>query len=155
MNNLDKMKQGIEAYRRVKGFTQREFAKRHSLDIVTFRSLHPRAKTNISILAQERMLNDILDNEGLILEDLDDYVKKAMELETMAKMIEIKDKSLIKSRDPERIKPFLEKLEALWSMHPDLRFGQIVSSLSAKIDGDSFYVEDDVWLDKIKEKINE
>lgn len=152
MNELDIMKKGIEAYRCVKGYTEIEFAKRHSIDIVTFRCLHPSVNTNISVLTQEKILNNILDGEGLILEDLDDYIKKASELEVMMKMVEMKGESLIK-RDPERIKSFLEEFAALWSIYPDLRFGQLISSLSSKINGDSFYVEDDIWLDVIRENI--
>lgn len=148
------MKQGIEAYRRIKGFTEREFAKRHSIDIVTFRCLHPRAKTNISVLTQERILNNIMNNEGLLIEDLDEYINKSLEIDVLANITKMKNKSLLKGRYPERIKPFLEELETLWSMHPDLRFGQLVTSLSSKIDGDSFYTEDDVWLDKIIKAIN-
>lgn len=32
-----------------------------------------------------------------------------------------------KSRDPERIKPMLEKLEEAWSLYPDMRLGQLIA----------------------------
>ena len=55
-------------------------------------------------------------------------------------------------RDPKRIKPFLEKFEELWSLSPDLRFGQLVYSLKS---GDMFNVEDNEWLEEMEKQIND
>lgn len=54
-------------------------------------------------------------------------------------------------RDPERIKPFLERVEELWQLHPDLRFGQIIN-LMITDNKDPFYMEEDEWLSRIKSR---
>lgn len=62
------------------------------------------------------------------------------------------------SRDPERIRPFLFILEALWEEHcPDLRFFQFVAALPSMLGlpEDSFYVEDDKTLEKIVKCLQE
>ena len=49
-------------------------------------------------------------------------------------------------RDPERIPRIIQKLEAYWRKHPDLRLGQIVENAKTKsgiFSTDVFYVEDD------------
>ena len=52
-------------------------------------------------------------------------------------------------RNPKRIRPFLEELATLWEKYPDLRFGQLYQMIT---DGkDLFYLEDNVWLEKIQE----
>ena len=51
-------------------------------------------------------------------------------------------------RDPERIRPFLAKLEELWNLYPDFRFLQLVTVLS-NTEVDPFYVEDDETLKSI------
>lgn len=56
-------------------------------------------------------------------------------------------------RDPNRIKPFLEKFEELWNLSPDKRFGQLVYCLLPK-DNDGFYIEDDVFEKLIDDKLN-
>lgn len=55
-------------------------------------------------------------------------------------------------RDPTRIKPMLEELEALWIQFPDLRFGQLVYSLVHKHGNrDMFEIEDHEWIKWVKE----
>lgn len=59
-------------------------------------------------------------------------------------------------RDPKRIKPFLQELEKLWELNPDLRFGQLIYSLNHNIspgDGDTFNMEDEEYLEYIKNAI--
>lgn len=59
-------------------------------------------------------------------------------------------------RNPERIKPILQKLETLWREQPDLRLGQLIYNLcyneEEKTDK-TFFMEDDKILDKIEQKI--
>lgn len=155
MDNLDKMKKGLEAYIYLNEYTLSSFAKKHSLSLKTLKGLQYRALVDIPQSVQREILDDIMQKEGVTPERLESYIEMADELETMMKMTETKGKSLLRNRDPKRIKPFLEEFENLWSMYPDLRFGQLVSIISSRIDGDSFYIEDDVWLDKIREKISE
>lgn len=57
-------------------------------------------------------------------------------------------------RDPERIKPVLDALRALWLEFPDYRFGQLVMNLSrneAGIIQDPWEWEEETWLRKIAE----
>jgi len=54
-------------------------------------------------------------------------------------------------RNPERIKPMLDKLKELWYKHPDLRFGQLVTILGSQMDIDSFYAEEDKWIEIIED----
>ena len=59
-------------------------------------------------------------------------------------------------RDAKRIKPFLRNFEKLWTEHPDLRFGQIVSIIhgfSGNKNTDLFYIEDDKMLFGLNEFI--
>ena len=58
-------------------------------------------------------------------------------------------------RDKNRIKPFLGKIQEFWEIYPDLRFGQIISILSDKMDRDIFYVEENELLEKFEELIKE
>lgn len=152
MSNLSKLKQGLRAYIKLNGYTWNSFGKKHSMSILKDCL---RTETNMSVSEQEKIINDVLEKEGLVLEDLKNATYELAKLEAELKIDKMKEKALLQSRDSKRIKPFLEELETLWSMHPDLRFGQLISSLAAKMDTDSFYAEDDVWLDKIREKINE
>lgn len=57
-------------------------------------------------------------------------------------------------RDPNRIKPFLNKLEELWERNSDLRFGQIIYLLADEIGRDIFFPEEKEWLDCIQKSIN-
>lgn len=56
-------------------------------------------------------------------------------------------------RDKERIKPFLAEFEKLWLENPDLRFGQLVSILGWKMEGDIFFHEEDEWLKQIRKEM--
>jgi hypothetical protein len=53
-------------------------------------------------------------------------------------------------RDPNRIRPLIDALERVWRTNPDLRFGQIMDILIAGLDGMHFYVEDDVWQQRLE-----
>lgn len=63
-------------------------------------------------------------------------------------------------RNPNRIYSVTNKLTALWSLFPDLRFGQLFSFI---VDyghthygvNDTFYVEDDGWEKILTEMIEE
>lgn len=155
MRNLDNIKLGIDAYIKLNGYTRASFAKKHSIDKVAFRCLKYGSTTNIPEIIQEKILKEIMDKEGITLEDLDVSRKKILELEKLSQIEQLGDKKLMSSRDPKRINLFLEEFKFLWSMYPDLRFGQLVNILSSKIEGDPFYAEDDKWLDVIKEKIED
>ena len=57
-------------------------------------------------------------------------------------------------RNPNRIEPFLKELEKLWNENPDLRFFQLLFSVTYG-QGDGFYIEDDKALELIKGMLNE
>lgn len=59
-------------------------------------------------------------------------------------------------RSLERIDTVLEKLKEYWNENPDLRLCQIISNLSYEISGnnDPFYVEDDLLLKVLEEKLD-
>ena len=153
MNNLENIKLGIDAYIKLNGYTRVSFAKKHSIDKFTFSCLKYGNATNMSISEQECILKDVMDKEGITLEDLDISIKKVSELERLSQIEQFEYKELMSSRDYKRINPFLKEVELLWSMYPDLRFGQLIDMLSDKIDGDSFYAEDNKWIDAVKEAI--
>lgn len=59
-------------------------------------------------------------------------------------------------RDSKRISEFLYELGLLWEQMPDMRFGQLYFMIyfnlnNRDISDDGFYIEDDIWLDKIRE----
>lgn len=60
-------------------------------------------------------------------------------------------------RDPKRIEDFLVDLYLLWSLYPDLRFGQLVDNLIPQYDGikgcDLRMVEDDIMLSFIHKQL--
>lgn len=47
-------------------------------------------------------------------------------------------------RDPARVDRIIAKLHEAWSLYPDFRFYQLITSISSNVDGDRYYVEDDV-----------
>ena len=49
-------------------------------------------------------------------------------------------------RNPDRIKPFLNRLEKVWNKVPDWRFGQLISNVFVSMDRDPFYPEDDEMI---------
>ena len=52
-------------------------------------------------------------------------------------------------RDKERIRKFCDEFAALWEQQPDLRFGQIISTIS-RFD-DPFYLEEDKMMEALKQ----
>lgn len=52
-------------------------------------------------------------------------------------------------RDINRIKPFLEQFEKMWTQNPDYRFGQLVKAIFHNVSGDMFYAEDEYPLAEI------
>ena len=59
-------------------------------------------------------------------------------------------------RDTNRIEPFLDKFKELWKLYPDYRFGQLVSMIEHRMDTkDSFYIEEDKWIEAIEKEIDE
>lgn len=154
MNNLENIKLGIDAYIKLNGYTRASFAKKHSIDKSAFNCLKYGYVTDMSISEQECILKDIMDKEGITLEDLDISIKKVSELERLSQIEQLEYKELMNSRDSERINPFLKEVELLWSMYPDLSFGQLIGMLSDEIGEDSSYAEDNKWIDVVKEKID-
>jgi uncharacterized protein YihD (DUF1040 family) len=57
-------------------------------------------------------------------------------------------------RDPERIKPILNKLEELWKANPDLRLGQLIMVIAKTGETNSklFHLEDDEFLKLLDER---
>ena len=55
-------------------------------------------------------------------------------------------------RDPNRIKPIIEKLEEVWMLYPDIRLGQLIVICAQA--GDIFGIEDDKMLEGIEKYIN-
>lgn len=62
-------------------------------------------------------------------------------------------------RDPERIKPFLKKLRAVWKKHPDMRFWQLLQWIEhkahEKYGGDVFFYEEDRTEEILDQLLNE
>lgn len=56
-------------------------------------------------------------------------------------------------RDPNRIHTICLLLEEIWAQTPDWRFGQLLCNMNLfnKRDGLSFYQEDDITLEKLKD----
>lgn len=53
-----------------------------------------------------------------------------------------------KSRNPDRIRPMLEKLEEAWNLYPDMRLGQLIAVCAGR---DSVCgIEDDKMLERIQ-----
>lgn len=50
-------------------------------------------------------------------------------------------------RKRERIKPFLERLEAVWNKVPDWRFGQLMCNVLNSMEQDPFFPEDDQMIE--------
>lgn len=67
--------------------------------------------------------------------------------EDIADIVSIINKSFSEKRDVNRIPVILKELEKFWINNSDLRFGQIISILSSKLECDDFNAEDDSWLD--------
>ena len=51
-------------------------------------------------------------------------------------------------RDPARIPVVIQKLQELWTKYPDLRLGQLMSTVADHYD--MFYMEDDKLLEALK-----
>lgn len=57
-------------------------------------------------------------------------------------------------RDPKRIWEFCNRLAAAWNCLPDLRFGQLMSNVFAKMQGDGrdpFFPEEDEMIKAIEQ----
>lgn len=54
-------------------------------------------------------------------------------------------------RNPQRIKPILERIEEIWKKHPDLRLGQIMANLDSC---SLYYIEDDELADSLERLYN-
>jgi len=58
-------------------------------------------------------------------------------------------------RDKDRIEPFLNKFKALWSQHPDLRFGQLVTILLDMTGHDDIFNQEEYeWSEAINKYLN-
>jgi uncharacterized protein YihD (DUF1040 family) len=54
-------------------------------------------------------------------------------------------------RDPNRITPTLQYVEAIWRQNPDWRLGQLIYNLARDYGYfDSYYIEDDKLVEVIK-----
>ena len=58
-----------------------------------------------------------------------------------------------KPRDPERIKPMLERLEEAWKLYPDMRLGQLLIVIAKS--NNLFGLEDDILYERLQEYIDE
>ena len=57
-------------------------------------------------------------------------------------------------RDFEHREEVLKWLEELWSRYPDWRFMQMIVNMQAVFKGDMFYMDDDMFIEQIKERID-
>lgn len=57
-------------------------------------------------------------------------------------------------RDPARIDYILAKLGDLWSIHPDMRLGQLISNLKGVGPQDVFHFEDDDLEDQLNKVLD-
>ncbi len=53
-------------------------------------------------------------------------------------------------RDPERIDDVVNDVRILWNLYPDLRLGQIIDTISRMSNNMTFYIEDDILHEYIK-----
>lgn len=65
-------------------------------------------------------------------------------------MTNYRDKPL---RDPSRIHVALEKIRQYWILHPELRLGQILSSLASDVSMDTFYLEEWQLIEVIEDRL--
>lgn len=56
-------------------------------------------------------------------------------------------------RDPDRIKPMLEKLGEAWRLYPDMRLGQLLIVCAAS--NNLFGLEDDILYERLQKYINQ
>lgn len=60
-------------------------------------------------------------------------------------------------RDVNRIKPFCDEFAELWEKYPDLRFGQLIVNAVKYTQfahgKDAFYMEDDEFMEVLKEQM--
>lgn len=60
-------------------------------------------------------------------------------------------------RDVNRIKPFCDELAELWSKHPDLRFGQIMSNIARYMQmehrRDMFFMEEEELIKVLRDRL--
>jgi uncharacterized protein YihD (DUF1040 family) len=56
-------------------------------------------------------------------------------------------------RDPDRIKPTLQKLEAFWNEHPDMRLGQLIMVIAktGETNPKLFQLEEPEFLKRLEE----
>lgn len=57
-------------------------------------------------------------------------------------------------RDPARIDGVLKEIKTFWELVPDWRFNQLMSNIQKMYGDDMFFVEDDVFVDFLKELIS-
>lgn len=57
-------------------------------------------------------------------------------------------------RNPDRIKPTLDKLAEIWNEHPDFRLGQLIMAIAMTGEHNPklFYMEEDVFLKQLEER---
>lgn len=56
-------------------------------------------------------------------------------------------------RDFEYRREILEWLDELWSHYPDWRFMQLIVNMQSVFRADMFYMDDDKFIEQIKERI--
>ena len=149
MENIKSMQNGLASYIRLEGYTKSSLAKKCSIDPILFKKALE-VNSEIEESKIKEIILKVMEIEGITVKDLEDAIFKEAENEVIYRMEQMKQQKMFKSRDEKRIEPFLEEFKELWSMYPDLRFGQLISSLSSRIDKDSFYAEDDVWLEALR-----
>ncbi len=57
-------------------------------------------------------------------------------------------------RNPERIKPIIDRLEEIWKENPDFRLGQLIMvvAMTGEHNPKLFYMEDEVFLKQLDER---
>lgn len=148
--NIQKARKGLLALMKIEGYTKNSYAKKCSVDETLFKLFF---KENVKLRKKDidYIINKSIVYQGLSLEDLEEYVRREDESAKIKNEEILKEQKKYKSRDIDRIEPFLDEFKDLWLSKPDLRFGQLVESLANKIAMDSFYAEDDVWIEAIRD----
>ena len=58
-------------------------------------------------------------------------------------------------RDINRIEPFCQELLKVWKNNPDMRFSQLIVNLMGGYGSDMYYVEDEDFINILKEFYND
>lgn len=153
--NLNEIRAGLLSLIRLEGYTKASYAKKCSLDVDVFKAFLS-GDLKLGEVNIDNIIDKAVTSQGMSFNDLDKYIKKETELILLASTDGILAGSVeYNPRDVSRIEPFLEEFKELWISKPDLRFGQLVECLSRQVEIDPFYIEDDTWLQSIRDMNND